>query len=119
MSEAEQVTTNVTDLIRELAEKMGTTVEHLWPTLVQYTQAKALVDVGIGIFILLIAVALGLYGGIWLKKESRKAPIDRNEAVWAVLLAAIGALLAAVSIMGISLPAVFSPEGAALQALIK
>lgn len=102
-------------LIRELAEKLGTTVEHLWGVLVKQAQISAITD---SIFLLVSGAALALSLFFLVKTESD----DENIIFpWAMATVFGGIFWTLKICFGINeiISGFYNPEFWALQQLIK
>ncbi len=110
---------DVPEIIREIAEKIGTTAEAAWPLYVQYTYADALAPClvvgGLFAFVLVLASALWVtaYRGKSLDTEVRLA-LALAPGLVLTLLAIVCAIC-----LSTNLPAVIAPEGAAIHHVIQ
>ena len=108
-------------LIRELASKLGTTVEHLWGVLVKQAPIEAATNLGC---FLLFGVILGLIYRYAKKLFAKQHRSDGEDAVLAICCAAfviVGVvfLLLFVSEVSMITAGFFNPEYWALKQIIK
>ena len=60
-------------LLKQLADKLGTTAEHLWAVLVKQAGIEARMDAGFaGMFLLLLIGSLVFTGYAWVKKQEEQ-----------------------------------------------
>ena len=60
-------------LLRQLADKLGTTAEHLWAVLVKQAGIEARMDAGFAaMFLLLLVGSLVFTGYAWVKKQEEE-----------------------------------------------
>lgn len=69
-------------VLAELAEKLGTTVESLWPELVKYRVATALADFVVP---LVVTIATGLAARAFYKRARWEEGPDNAPAVFAII----------------------------------
>jgi hypothetical protein len=109
-------------LLRELAEKLGTTAEHLWSVLIRQARIDAVTSI-----VLLVATASFLAVLLWLARFSCKKGIDSiNDDGWifATVVFAIGAIILAVTLivqvseLGLIVSGLCNPEYWALKQII-
>ena len=102
------------ELLRELAEKLGQTVESLWPSVVRYYAISAIVN---------IAVSLGIFAIVSIVlRANRQKPfwIDDNTPTLR-LFAAIVVSIAAIFLIGTFLsqmPIIIEPTGYAVDQIL-
>lgn len=73
-------------LVRDLADKLGTTTEHLWGVLVKQAAINASLTLVWNLFALIIFIILGYYIPRVIKKA---ADTDSEELSFALLIAAV------------------------------
>jgi hypothetical protein len=105
--------TETTELLRELAEKLGTTVEYLWPQLVLNVQADWCGTFGVGALLCLFAAPA------WRLATSADwgNPNTRNLSSLALWGIAIAGGLTIVDAIG-NIGDIVAPEATALKQLI-
>ena len=106
-------------LIRDLAEKLGTTVDHLWPKYVEYVYVDALswIIVNCTMALLLFFVSIRFWRKNFevLESDGDKIPVGKIVSVALVLFAGSLAWFS----IGECLPAILNPDGYALQELLE
>lgn len=102
------------ELVAQLAEKLGQTVEALWPEAVRYVVVDGLV----GAIGWAIVFGLPLYTlrklVPFLREEGAKSPLNQNDMFVGAVVAAIlcvAVLPFALAGVFLNLPQVFAPEG--------
>jgi hypothetical protein len=106
-----------TKLIQQLAEKLGTTAEHLWVVLIK--QAGIAWKIDLIEIVAMIAIACWAYK--FIRKKAAKSEWEDEEIFWANILLVIFCVitLAAVMIGGDSIiTAIFNPEFWALNKIL-
>lgn len=106
-------------LLRELAEKLGTTTEHLWGVLIAQARIEGWVDVGWLALLICVTVPFAKFCMQWLSKERQY-----NEEARGIILFVAGALLtvtwfATLARVPLMLAAFFNPEYWALHELMQ
>lgn len=113
----------VMDVMRLMAEKLGTTVETLAPHYVQYVWACGLVGVIIGVFLLCIMAPASAYLVAWGLRGLVDRKIVNEEprmvAIGIGVLLGLGSVIGGVVAIGFSLPAMLAPEGYAVAQLLR
>jgi len=114
---------NTEKLIRELADKLGTTGDHLWAVLVKQVPIAAFCSslVGLALLIALIAIGFGCYK--WVRNAASSD--DEMEVLFSsIVILLISGVAIALCGSGIVLcfqdvlTAIYNPEYAALQSVI-
>jgi len=95
------------NLLRDLAAKLGQTVEELWPHAVRYQAVSALTWIGVWTAVFLAAGALMLSQ----KKQSYWIDNDTPTAKFIFTVLFFFALITWVGVMGTNLPIVLEPTG--------
>ena len=98
--------------LAKLADKLGTTAEHLWQVLIRQARVEVVTDTG---FILLTAVCLyGLWR--WWKSALKRDP-DDGEMIGLVICSICGLVLFIASLVNVyEIPTlIFNPEYWAIQ----
>lgn len=111
-----EVSDKTHDMLRELAEKFGTTVEYLWPLLVGHRKVEAAVWLIVGIVV--PAISIGLLALLfWLTwdDDEREAHETRLIAFIAGLIFSFAAIVPALS----EVKSYFYPEAAVVMELMK
>jgi hypothetical protein len=82
-------------LLRELAEKLGTTAEHLWSVLIREAGIEAVTGI-----VLLIGTALSLVVFLWLTRLAWIKASDSSEDVWIfpAIVLSTGSLIFAIAL---------------------
>lgn len=104
----------VVELLGQLAEKLGQTVEALWPHAVRYVVVDGLVGVAFGLVMFGLSLYVVLKLVPFLREEGKKSILDQSDLyVWAVVAMALCAVALPVALFGIfaNLPQVFEPVG--------
>ena len=104
--------TQTLDLIRELAGKIGQTVEALWPHSVRFHAIQALTGCTLAAIVIIFCVltAFSIY---------RKKDILDSEIGGTIFMACIGGAFLGVVIFSVSLPKVLEPTGSLVIEIIR
>ena len=103
-------------LLRELAEKLGTTVEHLWGVLVK----QAPISAGINILTITVWIIVLIIVGFYMRRKAVQWDKDIAPVLWGMFWAfAAGAFAALCIIFGETVTALVNPEYWALKEILK
>lgn len=72
---------HVADFLSQLAAKLGTTIEHLWPVWVKGCQASAISDFFVSLFVVVLSVFGLIYGFTTIKNKSWMHKTEENQLV--------------------------------------
>jgi hypothetical protein len=115
------MTDETTKLIQQLAEKLGTTADHLWAVLVRQAPISCTIDLITTIASLIAAPLLA-----WLATRAMQKADDGEEAQVPIaiafgIVAVMAGLIAAVAVcsLGNTLSGFFNPEYWALKQVLK
>lgn len=114
---------NTEQLLREMAAKLGTTVEYLWPKIVGYTKMQAIMNVSLSVFFLLMIPPLLLmmrkmyrsadnFGAYSAKRDGRMA------AAFTCLIASIIIFVISLLTLSTEIPVIYYPEFTAIKTLM-
>jgi len=113
----------VTQLLRELAQQLGTTVEQLWPFMVAQVRWHWISSATTSMFSILISGAVMLISARKYKKLADAGMIDgdREFGVFMVLCVSAGALLFGIVVLGCvlsNMEQLIVPEATAIQNIL-
>lgn len=113
------MTDKAIDTLRELAGKLGQTVEALWPVATRYVAVDAAVSVAVGLVTSMGMVAAALY----LRTAYLRLTDERKVEVGPLLIGStifcvVVALLTATGVMTECLPSVLEPTGALVHRIL-
>lgn len=104
---------NTAQIIRELADKLGTTTEHVVSVMARYEYSKAVTVLAI---ILSIGTAWIVFCSYWIYRDNKS-----NHRIECTPVCVFGMILAVVAIVAttcINIPTLFCSEAVAIQNLI-
>lgn len=97
--------------VDKLAEKLGVTVEYLWPQLVRLTIIEAVTC------ILAMAITVVIAGALWIKAKNTDSYNDEGWVIGAGAASVVAAIFVIV-VIGYSIPALLAPEAVTLKGLL-
>lgn len=112
---------NTNQLLRELAEKLGTTTEYLWGVLVKQAPIQAMVEVIIMVTLLVVCPIVTYVGN---KKVNNSVTGSSEECGWVVLIVlgfcvTLGAFVMLLCRLPGIISGFYNPEYWALQQILK
>lgn len=107
----EQLQQEILSRIDKLAEKLGVTVEYLWPQLVRLTMIEAFTC------ILAMAVTVVIAVALWVKAKNTDSYNNEGWTIGAVAASVIAAIFI-IAVIGYSIPALLAPEAVTLRNLL-
>ena len=104
------------DLVRELAGKLGQTVETLWPSAVRYVVVDGVADFLIGGVVGTVLLLVTLKLAKWLKEDEQG-----YHAEWAIPVAIFSGIIGLVfwCVALSQIPAIFEPTGYLIHQAIR
>jgi hypothetical protein len=111
---------NTYELLKQIADKLGTTVEYLWPRLLGHVKMQALIQGIGGILMILSSIALYKLGRFFWSKKTGHWLDDDGWNIGAVFTYITGAVMIVIGIcVALSaIPDYFYPELPALKMIV-